>query len=140
MTYNELVYKLRAEGFTDQQINSKVADAIISIWAEVPEFLNVKDKIKEINKEIESHRFEQMRKEAEYEHMKDELADKAKELNNFKKELEECTTEKAKDKMRLARFFIENTAVTNGYERTAYIKGLSNILGCEAETDEEAEE
>lgn len=140
MTYNELVYKLRAEGFTDQQINSKVADAIISIWAEAPELLNVKDKIKEINKEIESHRFEQMRKEAKYEDMKAELADKAEELNNFRKELEECTTEKAKDKLRLARFFIENTTVNNGYENTAYIRGLANILSYEAKMDEEVEE
>jgi hypothetical protein len=68
--------------------------------------------------------------------IKDALDAKEQELDERERKLNECETPEAADRLRLAYIYMDNVEITNGYERTAYIKGLADIMGtgrCENE-------
>ena len=61
------------------------------------------------------------------------LREEEEELKSLRDQIDECETAEARDRIRLAERFAESVerrgGVTNGYERTAYTKSLSMILG-----------
>lgn len=65
-----------------------------------------------------------------------EIKEQEKKLQEAKDKIYQAETPEARDRLRMADYFREYTEVTNGYERTAYINGLSDILSGKKAEDE----
>lgn len=75
---------------------------------------------------------EQWKAERDQEEAKKVLADaEAKAAKIY-----QCETPEARDRMRMALFFVENTDVDTKYDNTAFIRGLGAILGSSEEATE----
>lgn len=160
MTYRErLVQKLIDNGARAQQVKqSKLIDIMIKTLAlesnpDLDEFVKI---VEEDKKQCEKKKWELKQREFDIENRERELAAnkrmyrtrleqmqaEEKSLQALRDQIDECETAEAKDRIRLADRFTatidRSGGITNGYERTAYIKSLGMILGtkCQNEEDE----
>ena len=150
MTYRELLeQKLINNGASVTQAKSKTVDIMIKTLAlesnpDLDQFVKILEEDKE-RYERETIKFYNARDE----YLQKELACKSRErviqeeykrleekeaeLKSLRDQIDECETAEAKDRIRLADRFtgmIERKGgITNGWERTAYIKSLGAILG-----------
>lgn len=155
MTGKELLLKeLEELGATKQQMGSKVVDLVIQAFAKLNaegvEFDSLKtyeDQLKEYKRNLDEQEYrircgeskltwrehELQKREWSVSELEEEISDLGKQIDDKKKELEsiqlEYETPEARDKARLAQWFKDNTDVINGYDRTAFITGLGQILG-----------
>lgn len=58
-----------------------------------------------------------------------EFRRRLKEIEDLKDKLLQPETTEAKDRLRLAKFFMESVNVDTKYDNTAFIKSLASILG-----------
>ena len=131
----ELNKKLMAMGASSQQCTSKVIPMMLAIFHD-------KDNAEMLHREWQNMVKAARDKENEYalalaecKAQAADLMEKEQALNDEKEDLEKmrmsllvCKTQAARDNMRLAALFMQETQPNNEYQRTEYIKGLGAIL------------
>lgn len=160
MTGNEILkLKLLELGATKQQAEAKVVDMVIAVLAENSDvkdlnalemFRNVIDKFDTAAQNARAKEHEYLNKTVKLSLVKSavcnakrdvecavkELANIVDELISISDEITEPETPEQRDRMRMARFLMENTKVNTCYDNTAFIKALGNILSGAKEADE----
>lgn len=138
--------KLRLIGATQNQIESKIVAMMVTVFAEVDNprqmclaYLDAKDEYKKLAKELEEERrrikndrFILNREISNFNYTRDQIEEelnrKQEEVDQARKEIFEAETPEMRDRMRLAKYFEMHTDPQNGYQETAFINGLANIL------------
>lgn len=139
MTGYDLLENELAKRFNRNKINAntELIHAVVEIMAENPEekmAISLAEKLKREAKEMqETNALEEGRlfnwsnelfqRECQ---LKSQVEAMDKDIEVLHR-LEECETAEARDKMRLAWFFMDQDETS--YDKTAFTKGLSNILG-----------
>lgn len=150
MTGYDLLENELAKRFNRSKINAntELIHAIVEIMAENPKekmAIRLAEKLKQEAKEMQKTN---TLKERRLDDLSYKLAQRECQLqsqaNAIDKDmevlhrLEECETAEARDKMRLARFFMKQNGTD--YDSTAFTRGLSNILGNGNRTNKEVTE
>ena len=148
MTGRELLnQKLMDLGASKQQLNSKVIDMVLKTLSDEESLEPVKlleEKLRKLESELcnekneyyklssklterENKLWREERKLKEQQEQIESLDEKIEFYESLQKKLE---TPEARDKMRLARFFLDNAPeARNVYQETEHIKALGSILG-----------
>ena len=142
---NELVKRFNRSKIN---ANTELIHAVVEIMAENPEekiAISLAEKLKQEAKEmqrtnaLEEGRLRNWSQELSLREL--QLQCQVEAMNKDMEvlhRLEECETAEARDKMRLAHFFMKQNG-TN-YDSTAFTRGLSNILGNGNRTNKEVAE
>ena len=142
---NELVKRFNRNKIN---ANTELIHAVVEIMAENPEekmAISLAEKLKQEAKEMQRTN---ALEESELRNQRHELFQRKCDLKSLAEamdkdmevlhSLEECETAEARDKMRLARFFMKQNGTD--YDSTAFTRGLSNILGNGNRTNKEVTE
>lgn len=153
--------KLKEMGIKPQALNSPIIPAMLCIFSQY--FENgtagmVSWKVyRDLIAEVEKKRSDALQREADASNSADEyyrkiidlktrefricareteIKEREQKLQETKDKIYQAETPEARDRLRMADYFREYTEVTNGYERTAYINGLADILSGKKAEDE----
>lgn len=125
--------ELKSRGLSYAQIHSKAVAVTLDVLANdgTDKYLQVYELEKTLERLQEEIRKEKMKTQdmQNYrETVMDEIAERAKYIDDFTDKLKQCETAEGRDRMRIAQTFINSVDVDTKYDNTAYIVGLSAIL------------
>lgn len=127
--------EMKKRGCTKAQMESRSLGIILDIIAETDVYKKMIDVEQELNV-LESRkadaertidfRWRELRKaQSDFEATKREYNAY---IEDFNKHLENCATDVARDRLRIAQTFINTANIATGYDNTAFIIGLASIL------------
>lgn len=133
---NEMIKRGCSKSMTESKSVAVVLDIINETGSQFKDFVDEEKELEEAERRLnrEQFNFQIKMSDAKYELDKrgKVLDARERELNEFANELaeklEQLETKEARDRVRLAHFYMKYAKPTNGYEKTAFIKGLSYIL------------
>lgn len=128
--------KLKEQGFTQKQIDSKVVGAVLDIIANDNIFLDVNSARQELEilrgyAEKQKNRINREEKEFLHRRQKymEEYCEKEKYITNFLQKLSECETPEGRDRMRMLQMYINSIDdISSASANAAYIAGLASII------------